>query len=224
MNGMTEQTDKKRIDLKTTQVAAGSLASVTSAVAASQLGVAGTLVGAGVGSVIGTVAGAVYQHYLDRTHDQVRSAVPRRILRNETATDDATTEAEAIETELPKEPTWSWLRSRRMALGASAAVGLGIALVALTGFEAVTGQPVSAGSDRGTSVGQVFGGSSSGSAVDPSTTPTSDQVTEGVSPPPSPNQDSPSTTSTSPASTPPSTSSTSPSTEPTPQTTPPNLG
>ncbi|HEY9378451.1 MAG TPA: hypothetical protein VIQ02_15335, partial [Jiangellaceae bacterium] len=80
---MTEQSDNKRIDLKSTQVAAGSLASVTSAVAASQLGVAGTLVGAGVGSVVGTVAGAVYEHYLDRTHHHVRAVVPRRTVGGE---------------------------------------------------------------------------------------------------------------------------------------------
>ena len=75
---MTEQSDKQRIEFDPIQVAAGSLASVTAAVAASELGVAGTLVGAAVGSVVGALAGTVYEHYIDRTQDQVRTLVPRR--------------------------------------------------------------------------------------------------------------------------------------------------
>jgi hypothetical protein len=250
---MTEQSAKKRIDLKTTQVAAGSMASVTSAVAASQLGVAGTLVGAGVGSVLGTVAGAVYEHYLDRTHEQVRTLVPRRIVMGtsppgeatpttlvavEAATDELDTQT-AVETavvetpavEAPpaiemaaaverSQPTWSWLRSRRGALALSAAAGLGIALAALTGFEAFTGQPVGASSDgSGTSVGRVFGG---GTAAEPTSTPSPDTATgEPTSTPtPTPTEAIPSTTTTSPAPTSePSTPSTSPTTEPVPQPT-----
>jgi hypothetical protein len=268
---MTEQSAKKRIDLKTTQVAAGSMASVTSAVAASQLGVAGTLVGAGVGSVLGTVAGAVYEHYLDRTHEQVRTLVPRRIvmgtsppgeatpttlvaveaatdeLETQTAVETAVVETPAVEAppaiemaaavvetpavEAPpaiemaaaverSKPTWSWLRSRRGALALSAAAGLGIALAALTGFEAFTGQPVGATSDgSGTSIGRVFGG---GTAAEPTSTPSPDTATgEPTSTPtPTPTEAIPSTTTTSPAPTSePSTPSTSPTTEPVPQPT-----
>jgi hypothetical protein len=264
---MTEQSDKKRIDLKTTQVAAGSMASVTSAVAASQLGVAGTLIGAGVGSVIGTVAGAFYEHYLDRTHQHVRSAVPYRTTGSKSAVDEATGESPAaVETSTTdpnparaavdtsilepdtapvpvvptshsssqqppvaspedSQPAWAWLRSRRLALAASAAAALGIAIVVLTGFEAVTGQPVSAGSgDGGTSIGRVFGGSSTDSGADPTLTPSPEPSTsEGSTP--SPTATSPSPTATEPAATPqPSTQSTSPTAEPVPQPTPPNLG
>jgi hypothetical protein len=276
---MTEQSEKKRIDLKTTQVAAGSMASVTSAVAASQLGVAGTLVGAGVGSVVGAVAGAVYEHYLNRTHEHVRTVVPRRISVGGSATDEVTAtqpmavaasteeietptavESPAVETAaidtaaepdtaaLPVAPplasspsspasslepavaqpgenqatTWGWLRSRRVALGLSAAAGLGIALVALTGFEAFTGQPVGAASDGGgTSIGRVFGGVT---ATEPTSTPSPDTATSEPTSAPtqSPPEPSPSPTATSPAPTsPPSTPSTSPTTEPVPEATQP---
>ena len=184
---MTEQTDKKRIDLKTTQVAAGSLASVTSAVAASQLGVAGTLVGAGVGSMVGAVAGSVYEHYLDRTRDRVRLMVPRRPA--------ASAAEQPIASSDDDRPTWTWLRSRRLALVASAAAAFGIALVALTGFEVVTGQPVSSqgANDGGTSIGRAFGASSS--SEDPATDPT-------PTPTPTSTSDEPTTPTSSPSSSP----------------------
>jgi hypothetical protein len=251
---VTEQSDNTRIDLKTSQVAAGSLASVTSAVAASGLGVAGTLVGAGVGSVVGTVAGAVYEHYLDRTHHRVRSVVPRRASGAETRSED-TTPAEALVVDADTEPlplaptppappaepsgspvassrpTWAWLRSRRVALGLSAAAGLGVALVALTGFEAVTGKPVSSGgtSADGTSIGQVFGGGSSSDA-EPETnaTPTPEAPTPeapaGSSTPPL-SETSSSPTAANPTPSPqPSTPSTSPTTGPIPGSAAPDGG
>lgn len=197
---MTEQSDKKRIDLKTTQIAAGSMASVTSAVAASQLGVAGTLVGAGVGSVVGTVAGAVYEHYLDRTHRQMRLVVPRIGVTRAPTSDDGQT-------------PWTWLRSRRLALALTAAGGLGIAILALTGFEAVTGQPVSAGKDSGTSIGQVFGGGSADNQGTESSTTPSPEVTPREEPTSVPSADpSSSPTTSAPTSTP--QPSPSPTTEP----------
>jgi hypothetical protein len=224
---MTEQPDTKRIDLKTTQVAAGSLASVTAAVAASQLGVAGTLVGAGVGSVVGTVAGAVYEHYLDRTHHHVRIVVPRPtadIQSTTVATATATAPLDApVASPEQGQPTWAWLRSHRLGLALSAAAAAGIAIVALTGFEAVRGQPVSAGSgDNGTSVGQFFGGATTDSGADPTPTPSpessaGDEATSTPTPTP--------TTATQPAATPqPGTPSTSPTTEAVPEPAAPNLG
>lgn len=225
---MTEQADKKRINLTTTQVAAGSLASVTAAVAASELGVAGTLVGAGVGSVVGTVAGAVYQHYLDRTHDHVRTVMPRRTVGRQPPTTDRATVAATAPLEpsgaagKQGQPTWTWLRSRPLALALSAAAALGIAIMTLTGFETVTGQPVSAGpGDRGTSIGRVLGQSSTDSGADSNPTPSSDGSTgdePGSTPTPSDG-----TTATEPATPQPSTPTPSP-TVPVPEPTIPNAG
>jgi hypothetical protein len=73
---MTAEPESRTLDLSLSQVLAGALAAVSSAVAASYFGVAGTLLGAAVGSVIGTVATAVYRHSLSRTGRKVREIVP----------------------------------------------------------------------------------------------------------------------------------------------------
>ncbi len=65
----------RRFNLSAIQVSAGILAALTGAVAASFLGVGGTLVGAAVGSIASTVGGEVYKHYLERTHERLRGAV-----------------------------------------------------------------------------------------------------------------------------------------------------
>jgi len=64
----------RRIDVSATQVVASLLATVTGAVAASYLGVAGTLVGAAMGSVASTAGAAVYKHYLARSQERLRKA------------------------------------------------------------------------------------------------------------------------------------------------------
>ncbi|MFF5206968.1 hypothetical protein [Streptosporangium sp. NPDC000396] len=62
---------ERRFDLNLPQIVGGALATMTAAVAASYLGVAGTVIGAAVMSVGSTVGGAVYTHYLRRTGDQI---------------------------------------------------------------------------------------------------------------------------------------------------------
>ena len=194
---MTDQPDKKRLDLDPIQVAAGTLAAVTSAVGASFLGVGGTLAGAGVGSVLATVGGAVYGHYLERTRQQVRSVVfrnraaqSRSIPRS--GTDDAltrrssrTTEADlpavTLATNRSNRPAAAWLRSRRFALGGSAVMTFGLALAVISGVEAATRKPVAAmvnGTDHTASstVGAVLGGHAA--------TPVTPPATETPTPPP----------------------------------------
>lgn len=58
--------EEKKEGLSAKQIAAGALASVTTTVVASSLGVAGTLIGAGLGSVVSTVAAAAYSHSLEK--------------------------------------------------------------------------------------------------------------------------------------------------------------
>ncbi|MER7761166.1 hypothetical protein [Streptomyces sp. NPDC097619] len=65
---------EKRIDLSVAQVAGSSLATVAAAVLASQLGVYGTILGAGVVSVVATAGGPVIQHFFRRTGEQLREA------------------------------------------------------------------------------------------------------------------------------------------------------
>ena len=71
-----------RLGVSTVQVGASAAAAVTSALAASFFGVAGTLIGAAVGSIISTLAGALYADYLRRAAERIkltRSVVIQRI-------------------------------------------------------------------------------------------------------------------------------------------------
>nr|WP_328718954.1 hypothetical protein [Streptomyces sp. NBC_00247] len=54
------------------QVAGSAVAAVAAAVAASQLGVYGTILGAGVMSIVATCGGSVFQHFFRRTGEQIR--------------------------------------------------------------------------------------------------------------------------------------------------------
>ncbi|TQS44548.1 hypothetical protein [Cryptosporangium phraense] len=66
---------KKFLGISGPQVLAGAMAASTSAVAASYLGVAGTVVGAGLGSVIATVTTAVYQKSIQRSNKVLAKVV-----------------------------------------------------------------------------------------------------------------------------------------------------
>ncbi|MEV1045825.1 hypothetical protein [Streptomyces sp. NPDC049916] len=63
---------ERRIDLSVPQVAGSAVAAVAAAVLASQLGVYGTIAGAGVMSVVATCGGSVFQHFFRRTGEQIR--------------------------------------------------------------------------------------------------------------------------------------------------------
>jgi hypothetical protein len=65
-----------RFSLSGTQVIASALAATTATVAASYLGVAGTVIGAAVASVLTVVGNAVYSHSIRRTGERVRDVVP----------------------------------------------------------------------------------------------------------------------------------------------------
>lgn len=65
---------RRKLDLSGTQVTAGILATLTGALAASYLGVGGTLFGAAVGSIASTAGTEVYRHYLRRSQEKLRSA------------------------------------------------------------------------------------------------------------------------------------------------------
>ncbi|CAI4174374.1 hypothetical protein [Streptomyces albidoflavus] len=71
-SGEEPQEEAKRIDVSVPQVAGSAVAAVAGAVAASQLGVYGTVIGAGVMSVVATTGGSVFQHLFRRTGEQIR--------------------------------------------------------------------------------------------------------------------------------------------------------
>ncbi|WP_407836860.1 hypothetical protein ACE1OC_10880 [Streptomyces sp. DSM 116496] len=70
--GPEQEKEKKKLDLSAAQVAGSSLATVAAALLASQMGVYGTILGAGVVSVVATAGGPVIQHFFRRTGDQLR--------------------------------------------------------------------------------------------------------------------------------------------------------
>ena len=64
----------RRIDISATQVIASLLAAVTGAIAASTLGVAGTIIGTAVMSVASTAIAGLYKHYVARSRERLRKA------------------------------------------------------------------------------------------------------------------------------------------------------
>ena len=76
---VTVPTPQRRpLGLSLTQIAGGALAAVTAAVAASFLGVAGTITGAAFGSVVSSIGAAVYSTSLSRAARASRVLVVRR--------------------------------------------------------------------------------------------------------------------------------------------------
>jgi len=65
---------RRGLNLSAAQIIASVLATLSAAVAASFLGVAGTLLGAALGSVVSTMGTEIYKHYLQRSEERLRSA------------------------------------------------------------------------------------------------------------------------------------------------------
>lgn len=63
---------QRKLELSVPQIVGSALAALTAAVAASYLGVAGTVIGAAMMSLASTIAADVYTHYLKRTGDKVK--------------------------------------------------------------------------------------------------------------------------------------------------------
>ena len=140
---------------------AGALAAVTAALLGSQLGVAGTLVGAAVSSVVATSAGAAYTAGLQRTHDGLRVIARRRRVDSQDV--DVAPDALGVHDTADAAPTATAALARpartpipRGTIGAWAVAALAtftLALVLITGFELGTGRTLSG--ESGTSVGRV---------------------------------------------------------------------
>lgn len=65
---------EKRIDLSVAQVAGSALAAAVAAYLAGQLGVYGTIIGAGLISVVATTGGSIFHHLFRRTGEQIKEA------------------------------------------------------------------------------------------------------------------------------------------------------
>ncbi|MET9618853.1 hypothetical protein [Kitasatospora indigofera] len=175
----------KRIDLSMAQVVASALATMVGALLASELGVAGTVIGAAVVSVAATTSTAVFHHIFRRTGDQLRVAADRGPGAGAAAPPPSAGPGEPAITSdwnsskvLRARPRRSW----RSALVLPGLVFL-LAMVPIVAFELVTGQPVSATVQGGTGQGTSFGGSVHGTpSTKPSAPPSPGSASSGASP------------------------------------------
>ncbi|MGW6937663.1 hypothetical protein ACWGF3_01380 [Streptomyces xanthophaeus] len=138
-DGERAEPEAKKLDLSAAQVAGSSLATVAAALLASQLGVYGTILGAGVVSVVATAGGPVIQHFFRRTGDQLRGAARPRA-RQVPAAEPGPPAEEFGEATVHGTRVRGWKRTAAAA-GAAFVISLG----ALGTYEAVAGTSVSSG-------------------------------------------------------------------------------
>ena len=221
--------DAAKLELSWPKIFGGALAAVTTAVLGSQLGVAGTIVGAALASVVGAVAGSLYTVGLDRTHRTFTSAVQRGIQRvrgQKIEPEGSATAAIGLAEPAGTDATTARTRSRvlRNALAATGAI-LAVSLLTITVFELVVGRSLN-GSD-GTTVSQVVQPRATRSATKSATpsaspTPTSTQTSTPTPTVVTPAVVTPTATATAPTSTtaPPTTTAPVATTTPVPTTQP----
>ena len=182
---------RDKVGISAVQVVAGAAAAATGAFAASALGVAGTVAGAAVVSVLVTVAAALYDHSLRQA--RYRLLLARQAKTAETgAVSPAPTDPHEDD-DLPIDPLegldlsdergYHW---RRIVLVAAAVFG--VAMATITGFELVTGRPISSvftGDDTpGTSIQRVVRPHRNASPEPSSSTPTATPTPTSPSPTP----------------------------------------
>jgi hypothetical protein len=125
--------------LRIPKLLAGALAAVSGAVVASLFGVEGTLIGAALVSLLVAPAEAVYTHSLASAHRVARRSLVRPVGDQAGASEEAASEEGASE-EGASEGHPQPIRWQRVAV--AAVLAFGIAVVAITGVEAVANQPL----------------------------------------------------------------------------------
>jgi hypothetical protein len=179
--------ETKGLGLSPATVAGGALASVTSTVAASSLGTAGTIWGAGVGSIISTVAAALYAHTLKRGAKTLSTVIPvnappgatavpgrdsTKVMNSPVPGDSTKVLPTRLDPRKPKGPRFDIKLDRKFWIKiAIAAVGMFVLVMGIiTGVELLTQKPVAAlvgntHSTGSTTLGTVTTGSSSTTEV-----------------------------------------------------------
>ncbi|WP_267243729.1 hypothetical protein [Streptomyces sp. PR69] len=171
------ETANRRLELSVPQVAGSTLAAVAAAVLASQLGVYGTILGAGVVSVVATCGGPVFQHLFRRTGEQIRDATVQSKRRQANPASEGIQYGEYNEATTHGTRMRGWKRSA-LAAGVVFAVAMG----GITAYELASGSELGGG--KGTTIGSVVtGGGGSGGGSPSGGTSSTD------SPPPAPGDD-----------------------------------
>lgn len=165
-----------KLDLSPTKITGGALAAMTAAALGAQLSVVGTVIGAAVASVIAAVASALYTTSLEHTGSRVRRVWQRGdapVVIAPASREPVDAEPEIAVPE-PAVPDPADPPARRRLSWSSVLVGalvaFGLAAVALTGIELITGQALSGGD--GTTVSQVSGADERPAAPADSPSPT----------------------------------------------------
>ncbi len=148
----TDKDQPKGLQLSATQVAAGALASVSSAVVASFFGLAGTLIGAALASVISTVSAALYSSSLQKTNEKLRTARSQLTGRQPPVADTkvapatpATPATQVLPAHLdPRRAPARRPRPRWTRVAVYAAAVFAMAMGVITGIELIGQKPVSA--------------------------------------------------------------------------------
>ncbi len=169
------------------QILASTLAAVSAALAASFLGVAGTIIGAALGSLVATIGSAIYAHSLRTAGSRLQRLRPQ-------GPGTPSPRARVMHGPARRTPGGVTI-SRRRWLGASAAViaGFALALTGLTLAETFLGHPVSNNGTTGTTLSR---------AADPAPAPEFGHTpTPSASTAPSPATTTPAAPATTPAPT-----------------------
>ena len=241
--------EKRSGGLSVTQVCGGALAAVTAAVAASFLGVAGTLVGAAVGSVISTIAATLYSTSLNRAAKVSRTlgvkqtvvpaptpAAPGEEQPAMPAGEPAAARPADVQGTGSVGSVWQRIHWRPVLLAAAGVFVAALAVISIS--ELALGHPIANARESGTTLSNLGGSASDPSqpstptgtptpSTSPSATPTPTSSAGTTDPGASPSPTAPSgTTSPAPASTAPTTapSSTAPTGSATSPAAPPPAG
>ena len=227
---------KRWIELSVPQLLAGALAAASAAVAASWLGVAGTVTGAVVASVVVTVSSALYSRPIERSSQVIRESLPvmpvipdryrerdaasteTRVL-GATAVDQLDRDDVTLDQQAEATPRRRFGRVQWSAVAVSTALTLVVGFGLLTAFEAVIGKPASSltgGDGGGSTISRIVeGDSGSSSPQDKPTEPQRPDDSGGGSDDPDPTEPAP-TEPTDPTPTEPTPTQPTEPTDPTP--------
>ncbi|WP_234042342.1 hypothetical protein [Streptomyces marianii] len=171
---------ERRLDLSVPQVAGSALAAVAAAVFASQLGVYGTILGAGVVSVVATCGGSLFQHLFRRTGEQIRDVTQQagpkvsRPPAGSSAAEPSAYGEPSGHREFGATTTHGTRARGRKRRLVAAAVVFAVAMLGITGYELASGRDLSGG--RGTTVGTaVRGGDRAGDGSPSPSSPRGDR-------------------------------------------------
>ena len=153
----------KPLGLSVAQIAGGALAAVTAAVAASFLGVAGTLIGAALGSVVSSVAAAVYSTSLSRAARVSKVLVVRPTGSAPGPLEVSAEDPAAVPAAVPREPLagpvatqwWTKVHWRPVAVVAGLLFVGAMAVVSVS--ELALGHPLGNASESGTTLTNLGG-------------------------------------------------------------------